>query len=41
MDFELGDEDGGTLSAFEIIEIMAEDFEVPADRIGILLEVED
>jgi len=41
MDFELGDEDGGTLSAFQIAEIVAEDFEVPADRIGLLLEMED
>lgn len=41
MVFELGDEGGGTLSAFQITEIVAEDYEVPADRIGILLESED
>jgi|LSQX01.1.fsa_nt_gb hypothetical protein len=41
MVFELGDEDGGTLSAFEITEIVAEDYDVPTQRIGILLEMED
>lgn len=41
MVFELGDEDGGTLSAFQITDIVAEDYEVPADRIGVLLEMED
>lgn len=41
MVFELGDEDGGTLSAFQITEIVAEEYEVPADRIGVLLEMED
>ncbi len=41
MDFELGYEDGGTVSAFQITEIVAEDYEVPADRIGVLLEMED
>lgn len=41
MVFELGDEDGGSLSAFQITEIVAEDYEVPADRIGVLLEMED
>lgn len=41
MVFELGDEDGGTLSAFQITGIAAEDYEVPADRIGVLLEMED
>ena len=41
MVFELGGEDGGTLSAFEITAIAAEDYEVPADQIGVLLEMED
>ena len=41
MVFELGDEDGGTLSAFQITGIAAEDFEVPADQIGVVLEMED
>lgn len=41
MVLELGDEGGGTLSAFEITEIVAQDFEVPADQIGVLLEMED
>jgi hypothetical protein len=40
MDFELGDADGGTLSAFQITDITAEGFEVPADKIGVLLEME-
>lgn len=41
MVFELGDEDGGTLSAFQITGIASEDFEVPADQIGVVLEMED
>jgi hypothetical protein len=41
MDFELGDEDGGTLSAFQVTEVAMEAFEVPADQIGVLLEMED
>lgn len=41
MDFELGDEDSGTLSAFQITEIVGMDDEVPADQIGVLLEMED
>ncbi len=39
--FELGDEDGGTLSAFQIIGIVAEDYNVPTDRIGVLLDMDD
>lgn len=41
MVFELGDEDGGTLSAFQITGISGRDYEVPADRIGVLLGMED
>lgn len=41
MVFDLGDQDGGTLSAFQIIGIQEEQFEVPADRIGILMDTED
>jgi hypothetical protein len=41
MVFELGDEDGGTLSAFQITEMLAEEYEVPAERIGLLLKMED
>lgn len=41
MVFELDDEDGGTISAFQITEIAREDFEVPAQQIGVLLEMED
>jgi hypothetical protein len=41
MVFELSDEDGGTISAFQITEIVGEDFEVPIQRIGVLLEMED
>ena len=35
--FDLGDQDGGSLSAFEIIRIRSEKFEIPIDRIGVLL----
>ncbi len=41
MDFNLGDQDGGTLSAFQIVEIGLEEFEIPVDRIGVLLELEE
>lgn len=41
MVFDLGDQDGGTLSAFQIIGIQEEDFEVPADRIGVLMDTEE
>jgi hypothetical protein len=41
MVFDLGEHDGGTLSAFQIIGILAEEFEVPTDRIGVLLDAEE
>lgn len=40
MDFDLGDRDGGTLSAFLITAIMPEQFDVPVDRIGVLVDLE-
>jgi hypothetical protein len=41
MIFDLGVQDGGTLSAFQISAILQEEFEIPADRIGVLLDTED
>lgn len=41
MIFELSDEDGGALSAYQIIQIDASDYEVPTDQIGVLIEMED
>jgi hypothetical protein len=41
MVFDLGDQDGGTLSAFQITGIQAEQIEVPTDRIGVLLDGEE
>jgi hypothetical protein len=41
MVFDLGDHDGGTLSAFQITGIQAEGFEVPTGRIGVLLDGEE
>lgn len=41
MDFDLGDQHGGTLSAYQIIAISGEEFEVAADQIGQLMEEED
>ncbi len=41
MDFDLGEQDGGTLSAFQITDISEEEFEIPADRIGVLLDLEE
>ena len=41
MVFDLGDQDGGTLSAFQITDILGEEFEVPTDRIGVLLDMEE
>ena len=41
MVFDLGDQDGGTLSAFQITGIQGEEFEVPADRIGVLVDMEE
>jgi hypothetical protein len=40
MVFDLGEQDGGALSAFQITGIPGEEFEVPADRIGVLLDLE-
>jgi hypothetical protein len=40
MIFDLGDHEGGTLSAFEIIGIQEEEFEIPTERIGVLLDGE-
>lgn len=41
MVFDLGEEDGGTLTAFLITAIHDEELEVPADRIGVLLDTEE
>lgn len=41
MTFDLGEQDGGTLSAFQITSISEEEFEIPADRIGVLLDSEE
>ena len=41
MEFVLGEQDGGTLSAFQITAVLAEEFEVPADQIGVILESEE
>jgi hypothetical protein len=41
MIFDLGEQDGGTLSAFQITGISEEEFEIPADRIGVLLDSEE
>ena len=32
----LGDQDGGTLSAFQITDIAGDEFEIPTDQIGVL-----
>jgi hypothetical protein len=41
MIFDLGEQDGGTLSAFQITGISKEEFELPNDRIGVLLDWEE
>ena len=41
MTFNLGEQDGGTLSAFQIIHISDEEFEIPANLIGVLLDLEE
>lgn len=41
MVFDLGEQDGGALSAFQITGISEEEFEIPADRIGVLLDSEE
>lgn len=41
MAFDLGEQDGGMLSAFQITGISEEEFEVPANRIGVLLDSEE
>lgn len=41
MDFELGDQGGGSLSAYQITTIIPQEFEVPASKIGVLLDTED
>lgn len=40
MEFDLGDQDGGSLSAYQITDVLTQEFEVPADRIGVLLDME-
>lgn len=41
MAFDLGEQDGGAISAFQITGISEEEFEVPTDRIGVLLDWEE
>jgi len=41
MIFDLGEQDGGTLSAFQITGLSEKDFEIPSDRIGVLMESEE
>ena len=41
MVFDLGEQDGGTLSAFQIIGIQKAEIEVRADRIGVLMDMEE
>lgn len=41
MVFDLGDHDGGTLSAFQITAIHDDEFEIPADSVGVLLDTEE
>lgn len=41
MIFDLGDHEGGALSAFEIVGIQAEEIDVPTDRVGVLLDGEE
>jgi hypothetical protein len=41
MTFALGEQEGGTLSAFQITDISEEELEIPADRIGVLLDSEE
>ena len=41
MDFDLGDQHGGTLSAYQITAISGEKFEIEADQIGRLMDQED
>jgi len=41
MDFELGDQGGGSLSAYEITDVPAQEYDIPSDRIGVLLDLEE
>jgi hypothetical protein len=41
MVFVLGEQDGGTLTAFQITFISEDEFEVPAERIGVLMDLEE
>ncbi|MEK6259920.1 MAG: hypothetical protein AABP62_14970 [Planctomycetota bacterium] len=41
MDFDLGEQDGGSLSAYQIAEVLPQEYEVPAERIGVLLDLEE
>jgi hypothetical protein len=40
MSFQLGDQDGGSLSAYQITDVVAQEYEISADRIGVLLDLE-
>ncbi len=41
MDFELGDQGGGSLSAYQITDVPPQEYEVPADQIGVLMDLEE
>jgi hypothetical protein len=41
MTFDLGEHDGGTLSAFQITGLSEEEFQIPSDHIGVLLDSEE
>jgi hypothetical protein len=40
-DFELGEQGGGSISAYQITDIAAEELDVPLDRINLLLDMEE
>jgi hypothetical protein len=41
MDFELGEQGGGSISAYQITDVAAQEYDVPADRIGVMLDMEE
>jgi hypothetical protein len=41
MDFELADQNGGSLSAFQVVDVPSQKYDIASDRIGVLLDLEE
>lgn len=41
MEFHFGDQNGGSLTAYEITDVLLKEYEIPACRIGVLMDLEE